>query len=185
MGSRERKSFPGLHWLEIIIISMIGLAIGMMSGCSDTGCLENRSSIPYAGFYSYQTGRPVVIDSMEVGGVGAPADTLLMTASDKYSNLYLPFRFEKTSTSFFFRYVAKELNYPQLYDTISFDYESMPFFASPECGAMYRYQITRMTYTTHLIDSVAITDSLITNTDVERIKIFFRTAEIDEGGTAQ
>ncbi len=45
---------------------------------------------------------------------------------------------------------------------------------------MYRYYITEMTHTTHLIDSVAITDSLVTNLDVERIKIFFRTANPDE-----
>lgn len=41
---------------------------------------------------------------------------------------------------------------------------------------MYHYKVTRFTYTRHLIDSVAMTDSLITNVDRETIKIFFRTA---------
>ena len=42
---------------------------------------------------------------------------------------------------------------------------------------MYHYLITDYAYTTHLIDSVAVTDSLITNIDHETIQIFFRTAE--------
>ena len=40
---------------------------------------------------------------------------------------------------------------------------------------MYRYTITRLSYTQHLIDSVAVTDSLVTNTDIKRLKIYFRT----------
>ena len=45
---------------------------------------------------------------------------------------------------------------------------------------MYHYRITAYTYTTHLIDSVAVTDSLITNIDRETIQIYFRTAEPSE-----
>ena len=46
---------------------------------------------------------------------------------------------------------------------------------------MYRYHVRSFTYTTHMIDSVKMTDSLITNNDAEQIQIFFRTAE-EEGG---
>lgn len=46
---------------------------------------------------------------------------------------------------------------------------------------MYHYLITSFTYTRHLIDSVAVTDSLITNIDIESIQIFFRTSDPDEG----
>ena len=45
---------------------------------------------------------------------------------------------------------------------------------------MYRYKITSVTYTTHLIDSVGIVDSLITNIDRERIRIYFRSADNDD-----
>lgn len=36
---------------------------------------------------------------------------------------------------------------------------------------MYRFRITDVVYTRHLIDSVGVTDSLITNIDFQRIKI--------------
>lgn len=42
---------------------------------------------------------------------------------------------------------------------------------------MYRYSIEKLNYTTHLIDSVGLVDSLITNADIETIRIYFRTEE--------
>lgn len=163
------------HFAAFIAI-VITLILPCIVACNDSGCLDNRSSIPYVGFYSYQTGQQITVDSVEIGGVGAPNDSLLMTARDRFANLYLPFRFEHDNTSFYIRYVSKELNYPWLVDTLSFRYTSIPMFVSESCGAMYQYMVTSMSYTTHLIDSVALTDSLITNVDTERIKIFFRTS---------
>ena len=40
---------------------------------------------------------------------------------------------------------------------------------------MYFYTIKKVEYTRHIIDSVGISDSLVKNTDIERIKIYFRT----------
>lgn len=80
-------------------------------------------------------------------------------------------------TSWCFAYKTEELDYPEFNDTISFGYESKPYFASDECGAVYHYLITECRTTTHLIDSVIVTDSLITNLDRVRIHIYFRTAE--------
>lgn len=45
---------------------------------------------------------------------------------------------------------------------------------------MYYYRITEMENTFHLVDSVVILDSLITNVDSTRIQIFFRTTEEPE-----
>ena len=40
---------------------------------------------------------------------------------------------------------------------------------------MFIYRIKRCSTTTHLIDSVVVADSLITNVDIVRIRIYFRT----------
>ena len=50
---------------------------------------------------------------------------------------------------------------------------------------MFIYRINSIDYTRHLIDSIAITDSLVNNFDMERIKIFFRTTENDDNDTPQ
>lgn len=152
----------------------------MLQSCSATGCTENQNSLPLAGFYSMSTGEAIVPDSIAIGGVDAPNDTLLLGPGSRVQQLYLPFRSTSQSTAFYIRYCQKALDYPQLIDTITFDYKSIPYFASEDCGAMYHYQVTAYTYTTHLIDSVGMTDSLITNIDRETIRIFFRTAEPDE-----
>ncbi len=156
------------------------LLIGVTSSCNTTGCTENQNSLPLAGFYSMTTKTSIEVDSISIGGVGVPNDSLLINNGKGISRVYLPFRTSKQSSTFFIHYEQKALSAPELNDTMTFDYTSSPIFVSEECGAMYFYRITRLTYTKHLIDSIGITDSLINNIDSERIKIYFRTTETDE-----
>lgn len=162
--------------LKYLLCLLLGAAVWC---CNTVGCLQNQSSIPLAGFYDGTTDTSIALDSITVYGVGAPNDSSLITTRTA-SMVYLPFRSDASSTSFCFRYLAKHLDYPELNDTVSFTYTSQPKFVSEECGAMYFYTITGVKYTTHLIDSVAVTDSLINNIDNERIKIFFRVAHDEE-----
>lgn len=157
-------------------IAAITVAV-IVSSCNTSGCLENQNSLPLAGLYDSATGRAVSIDSIDVGGVGAPDDSLLYKAGMKLTEIYLPFRSTQPSTSFFIHYAQKGLDDERLNDTLSFEYTSRPYFASEECGAMFRYNLTRMSHTTHLIDSVKIVDSLITNLAVQQIHIYFRVTQ--------
>ncbi len=155
----------------------------IISACNTSGCVENQSSIPRAGFYSMDTQASLTLDSIDIGGVGAPNDTLMVSMGTRASQVYLPFRSAESSSTFFIHYGYKVLDSDEMNDTLWFQYESTPYFASEECGAMYRYNITSMRHTSHLIDSVAIIDSLITNVDIERILIYFRSVETEiEGG---
>ncbi len=173
--------FNRLRLLPVIAVIAVVSTTAIMESCNDIGCTDLRSSIPLAGFYSSSTEAQVTIDSLLIGGIGAPGDSLLVdtTPSRGVSTLYLPFRSENTSTSFFIKYVQKDLDFPEYVDTITFDYISKPFFASADCGAMFVYDIKSVAYTRHFIDSIAITDSLVNNFDMERIKVFFRTTETD------
>ena len=151
-----------------------------LTGCSSTGCTENQNSVPLAGFYSMSTGDAISIDSLAIGGVGAPNDSLLIGPSERASETYLPLRSTETSTTFVIKYMQKALAQYGLEDRITFYYESRPWFASEECGAMYHYRITRVSYTNQLLDSVGISDSLITNIERKTIGLYFRTAAPDE-----
>lgn len=148
----------------------------LYTGCNSSGCTDNQNSLPLAGFYSAETGKAISLQDVEIGGVNAPQDSLLYSGSGSMSEIYLPFRTTENETSFYIHYTQEEISDPAYNDTITFNYTSQPYFASEECGAMYRYFITGLRYTVHIIDSVAITDSLITNIDIQRIKIFVRTA---------
>lgn len=117
-----------------------------------------------------------MLDSLAIYGVGAPGDTLLSSAGTLISQIYLPMRPTHQSVTWCFDYKWKYLDNPALNDTITIDYTSTPFFASEECGAFYKYRINRLDATSHLIDSVAIVDSVVTNIDKVYLNIYFRTA---------
>lgn len=161
------------------ILALIAALIATATGCNTSGCLDNQSAIPLAAFYSSTTGEHISIDSVAIGGVGAPADSLLFDGKSPISQLYLPLRATHSSTSFRFTYLQSDLASLGLTDEITLDYTSQARFISEECGAMYDYRITHCDYTTALIDSVAVVDSLITNVDAVRLIIYFRTAQPD------
>ncbi len=164
-----------LHILLLGIICIISLAVS----CNTTGCMENRSSIPLAEFYSADDEEQIIIDSVAIGGVDAPNDSLLLKVGVKANNIYLPFRSTSDNVKYFIAY--RWNGCPEDFaDTLSFQYSSMPYFVSEECGAMYRYKIEKFSYTKHLIDSVAILDSLVTNANVAMMRIFYPVATEEE-----
>ncbi|MDE6334927.1 MAG: hypothetical protein K2L77_09815 [Muribaculaceae bacterium] len=159
---------------KFAILMVLGAAA---AACNSTGCLDNGSALPLAGFYSSATADPISVDSVEIAGVGAPGDSVLEKAHLALSKVYLPMNPSASVTRWAFIYRQKQLQALGITDTISFDYEAIPYFASEECGAMYIYRITGVRHTDNFIDSITLTDSLITNVEAERIKIFFRTAQ--------
>lgn len=172
---------PQLRGLHSLAVAVLAAACALaIAGCNTNGCLENRNSVPLAGFYSDASMKLITIDSVQITGEGMPESDPLLKAGEKVNQVYLPMRSTHQSTSWVLSYKQKDLDRPELNDTISFDYTSTPFFAGNECGVVYYYDITHMDYTKHLIDSVAIVDSLITNVDIERIQIYFRTGEPEQ-----
>lgn len=175
-----------LSWMKTVARGGALVAVGAImlatvtAGCNTSGCTDNQSSLPLAGFYSSTTKQAITLRTVEIGGVGAPGDSLLYTSGTELSQVYLPFRSQFDNTSYCIHYTQEGLEDPALNDTISFAYTSQPYFASEECGAMLRYDITGLSYTNHLIDSVVVTDPVITNTDTERIRIYFRTSSAEQ-----
>lgn len=161
---------------KILNIAAAVACVAVMQSCNSVGCTDNKSSIPLAGFYSYEELTPITVNNVSIGGVGAPADSLLVD-DESVSQVYLPFRADAGRSSFFIRYEDEALNYPELFDTITFNYTPIPYFASKDCGAMYRYRIDSYTYTRHLVDSVGLLTDVMTNADVETIRVYFRTRQ--------
>lgn len=151
-----------------------------IAGCNTTGCLDNQSALPLAELRSSTTGSAISVQGLRISGVGAPSDSALTSGSTAVSTVYLPMRSSESSTSWCFHYTQEGLDDPSLNDTVTFGYESIPYFASEECGAMYYYQVNHVSTTTHLIDSVVVADSLITNVEATRIYIYFKTAAEEE-----
>lgn len=161
-------------------LSALALWGAAASSCNTSGCTENRNAVPLAAFLDPATDNPITLDSISIYGIGQPNDSILSPAGQRVSQVYLPMRPTHTTVSWCLSYKWKYLDFPELNDTITFDYESAPVFASEECGAYYRYQINRMTCTDHLIDHVEIVDSLITNIDKVYVNIYFKVESGDQ-----
>lgn len=151
-------------------------ALAATAGCNTSGCLDNQSALPLAGFYS-SSGSEISVRGLRISGVGAPNDSVVNDTAAAISTVYLPMRSTTDNTAWCIHYKQEGIDDPAYNDTISFGYTSEPYFASEECGAMYYYRINSVRTTTHLIDSVVVTDSLITNVDVTRIRIYLRTSD--------
>lgn len=170
----NRKGVKGMKLLAVAVITGALLAAGY--GCNTSGCTENQSALPLAGYCSSQTGKSISIRDMEVRGLGAPDDSVLYAAeSSGRSEVYLPFRSTQDNTTYLFTYHIDSVT--SVTDRIAFTYTSEPRFVSEECGAMFFYRITKVEHTSNLIDSVVITDSLVTNLNIKRILIYIRTDE--------
>lgn len=162
------------------LISIIFAAAVAFAACNSAGCYENGSSIPLAGFYSSRTGSAISVDSMVITGIGAPEDSaILRLAAGRASQVYLPMRPSADQVAWMIEYKQIALDTYLLNDTIRIGYQPIAYFASQECGAMYAYRIRSLSTTHHVIDSVTVIDSLVTNIDQESIKIYFRTGEGD------
>lgn len=161
------------------LLTAILAAIALVA-CNSSGCLDNGTALPMAGFYSSATGGAIAIDSVGISGVGAPNDSVLLAPQRSTSQVYLPMRPDAPSVSWVFSYDQSDLRPYHLADTITLTYRTIPYFASAECGAMYIYRVERLDYTQTFIDSVKLVDSLFTNVELERIRIYIRTAAEEE-----
>lgn len=159
---------------SVIVASVVTALLTVVAvGCNSTGCIDNQSALPLAGFYDYATLSTKVIYNVSIGAIGAPNDSLLLDSSSSAQTLYMPFNLESDETAFVVRYHISGLDNPAMYDTLRFTYNRVPFFASDDCGVMYKYDVTDLTTTHHHIDSVAMPYTAITQVDVESIQIFF------------
>lgn len=179
--SDNKRGLPG-KLLAAMIVPLAATVCLIGGGCASEGCLENQSALPLAEFYSYETEAKFSIDSLEIKGLDSPGDTVLVGAGQKnVSKVYLPMRPTKQTVTWQLIYRAKALEELGLMDEITIDYSSEPYFASEACGAFYNYRIISLRHTSVLLDSIHITDSLITNIDRVSFKLYFRTGEPEKG----
>lgn len=156
------------------ILIMIG---SLISGCSTSECYDNQNSLPLAGFYSSQE-VPVAIslDSISILGVGAPNDSILQDSVRSLSESYLPFRIDQNSTTYAIYYLAGIPGKYGIFDEITFNYEIIPMFVSSACGTVYYYKMESIEHTNNFIDSVTCPKGVITNENIENLKIYFRVS---------
>ncbi len=141
------------------------------SSCGDDSCRDNGSSLPLAACYvgsSQQT-----VTGLTIMGIGVPGDSLLLDSAT-VNEVYLPLRASTTSTSFRLRRAVTANGVTTFYnDTLTLEYQSIEFFHSVECGAMFNFDVEHVSCTDHGIDSVVLVNNLITNSRRPALRIYF------------
>lgn len=163
--------------LQRILTVAAALSLIIVTACVSNECLDNKNSLPLAGFYaSGESEQKVTLDSISIFGIDAPEKSMILDSATNISSVYLPFRIDQPSTTYVIRYEQKAISDSRYNDTLQFDYDIIPYFVSSACGAIYKYKINRIVQTHHLIDSVVCTspDQIIDNTAIENIRIYFR-----------
>lgn len=166
-------------WLRLLPASATAAILTLAAACNSAGCLDNGTTLPLAGFYDAESHRSISVSTLEIRGLGAPGDSVLLSTGVAASDVYLPMRASAENVSWIFDYTADGLP-EELNDTVVFSYQTIPYFASEACGAMYVYRVRSVEYTRNVIDSIALLDSLLNNVDAETIHIYFGVAEEGE-----
>lgn len=166
--------------MRYLIYITSALLLAAASGCATDECLDNQNSLPLAGFYSSTSvPQPVTLDSISLYGVGAPGDSLVLNNARSVSQTYLPFRIDEEETSFriYYESTATINGGRPLYDEIKFSYGIEPWFVSSACGAIYKYKIRDISYTTLFLDSVTCPKGIIDNVPGQNIMFYFRVSQ--------
>lgn len=151
------------------------------AACSNSECYDNKNSLPLAGFYSSEeVPKQLTLQNISILGLGAPGDSILHDDVSGLKQSYLPFRIDQPSSTYVIKYLAGLLGEYGIADTITFNYEIIPWFVSSACGVVYNYKMNDIVTTHNIIDSVTCPMGTITNLDIENIHIYFRVDEPDE-----
>ena len=154
-----------MKWFAHILLLA---AVALLSACTDGGCYDNGSALPLVRFYVSGTTRQMSVDGLTIFGIDAPGDSILVD-STATSEVYLPLRATTNVTQWLFLYPGEDI----ITDTLTVAYRPIPYFAGVECGAMYNFELTSVTVTHYVIDSVAVVKPLVDNSNAVAIRLFF------------
>ena len=156
------------------ILKLIGVFfVTAWIGC-DSGCFENRTSIPKAAFYAYNMpDNAITVDSITVYGIGQQSGAMLIDCGKKVSQFSIPFRNDADTTQYVIRYDMKALARYNICDTLTISYTRYPHFISADCGVTFNYTIKDLSYTTHMLDSAALMVDEVTNVDEETMRLYY------------
>ena len=164
-----------------LLFGLIPFLAAILHACNDAGCMDNRSSIPFAQFYQKGDLRSTIsVDSLTIFGIGQKNDSLIADSVRSLSSVSLPFRNDDTITQFVLQYNYAWNKNRESNDTLTFIYRPYVYFASVDCGVMFNYTLKEERHTRHMLDSVIIVTPEINNQNIENIKLVFPAEENEE-----
>ena len=150
-----------------------------MASCSeDDDCSGNARHMLTAGIYTIfqvegeKVSIPDTLDMVNVYAFGT--DSVIINNQSNASKLSLPLRTNKEETTLVLSYVASSDTTNMIpRDTIVFRHLNTPYFLTLDCNFAVKQELTDVSYTTHLLDSVVIVNPTAAIDGTENIKIYY------------
>ncbi len=113
------------------------------------------------------------IPQLHVTALGT--DSVIINDEKNVTSMSLPLRFHEGSTTMVLSYVLSAADtLPAIgnKDTVTFFHDNTVYFLSMDCNYAVRQKLTGMSYTTHRIDSIVVTNATANSDGTENIKIY-------------
>ncbi len=156
------------------IFILLVIIIPLLFSCKDSPCDVNTSSLLQVGFYAYprKAVKPDTLDTLSIYGMGKTGYFLYKDSSS--SSIYLPLSMNVNSSSFIIYSIIKRKGISDsLTDTLTLNYNRHLQYISKECGFATIFKITNVNVTRHFFDSLSVTNTTVTTSYGENIRIFF------------
>lgn len=154
---------------NLLFYSFIGLLLASVFACAPTPCDDANGVQVNLGFYLYDGVQltDTLIDSLVVYTMNDLETPYYDGTKTKISSIALPLSMISDTSAFVFQFDSLHI------DTIEFYYTQYTRLVSHECGFVNFYNITNVTTTLNLIDSVWVRKNLVEYGDEENVKIYF------------
>ena len=153
-----RKLFSGIF---IIILPCLILLI---ASCTPGSCFEETESYLKASFYSYETRKLTVPDSLSLNGLNN--DSIIYSKSAKVQPALIPLNASQDTCTFV-------IIINGVTDTMQFRYTSYPHLISKECGYTFYHHLDTVIPKYHAIKEIIYSNKTVTNLNVENIRIYY------------
>jgi hypothetical protein len=151
-------------FISKILIIILPCLILFLASCTPGSCFEETESYLKASFYSYETRKLTVPDSLTLNGLNN--DSIIYNKSAKVQPALIPLNSSQDSCIF-----AIIIN--GVTDTIQFRYNSYPHLISKECGYTFYHHLDTVIPKYHAIREIITSNRTITNLNVENIRIYY------------
>lgn len=146
-----------------LVMLLMALSFGM-SACESSDCMLSSES--YCSM-TFVDGQGIAVKLQDTLTVSSTADVVIINRKLGADGMDLPLSYTASVDTFFLHYSTR------LADTLWVEHQNLPYFSSMDCGTVMHYKLLGIKSTNHLIDSVRVIDSEVTNILKKNVKIYF------------
>jgi len=152
--------------LKLIPLILVLLLLALYPSCEKGGvCTQSVLSVVNAAFYGWDGEQEVDIFVNNFTLFGEGSDSLLYDSINSLTSFSFPMDMNALSSTMI-------LQADSLMDTLIINYTLVPILVSYDCGFTNAFEMSGLSYTRHLIDSVSMINNLASLDNEENLKIF-------------